>query len=156
MHSRFPRQIVCIFLVLLAFFPQISHALSPLSFTKGISVFFSKNSYTLSDSDKVRLARRLPDIRAGNLQIIYIVLSSTRPLSDRAADNKSNLDAKRIKSIRKFFIDAGVPEQKIVSEVREVNSEVASQLPPGQIVDGEVNIEYFINCFYGNGGLCGE
>jgi hypothetical protein len=148
--------ISCILLFIAGLISCSAYALSIEKATGSISMFFPKGSSILSDADKVHLARRLPHIKSIEINIIVVVIWSVQPDSETGSLRKSKQDMARLDSVRQFFLDAGMPKDKVYLEVRAIRSSNMTPRLANRFKDGLVEIEYGGYCKLGFESICFE
>lgn len=120
-----------------------------------IVLSFSKTSSTLGNANKVALERHLPRINSINLEIILIRLWTSQTEEQRSAGKFNQLNIKREQSIRDFFINAGIPNDRIYFETKSLNSPAATDANSNkQRTDGLVEIAYLGSCIEGHQSMC--
>jgi hypothetical protein len=120
-----------------------------------IVLSFSKASTTLGDANKLALSRHLPRINSIDLEVIVIVLWTSQPEGQTTAGKFNQLNIKRERSIRDFFIKAGIPNNRIYFETKSLNSPVATDTKSSkQRKDGLVEIAYLGSCKEGLQSMC--
>ncbi len=116
---------------------------------------FSKASPTLGDANEVALARHLPRINSIDLEIIIITLWTSQPEEKISAGKFNQLNIKRERSIRDFFIKAGIPYNRIYCEKKSLNSPVTKDTKSSKKQkDGLVEIAYLGYCKEGLQSIC--
>lgn len=116
---------------------------------------FSKTSSTLGDANKVALARHLPRINSIDLEVVLILLWTSRSTEQTSDRKLKQLNLKRERSIRDFFINAGIPNNRIYFEAKLLDFPAATDTNSNiQRTDGLVEIAYLGSCKEGLQSLC--
>lgn len=128
---------------------------SPPRVEEKIDLSFLKTSSILSDASKVTLARHLPRINSIDLEIILIRLWTSHVEGQRSAGKFNQLNIKREQSIRDFFINAGIQNNRIYFETKSLNSPATTDTDSNkQRTDGLVEIAYLGSCKEGLQSMC--
>lgn len=120
-----------------------------------IVLSFSNTSSTLSSANKVALARHLPRINSISLEVIVVLLWTSQPAEQTKTQKFNQLNIKRERSIRNFFIDAGLPANRIYVQIESLNAPATTNRDSSkQRKDGVVEIVYVGSCKEGLQSMC--
>jgi hypothetical protein len=120
-----------------------------------IVLSFSNTSSTLSSANKVALARHLPRINSISLEVISVLLWTSQPEEQIESLKFNQLNIKRERSIRNFFIDAGLSADRIYVQIKSLNAPAMTNRDSSkQRKDGLVEIEYIGYCKEGYESMC--
>lgn len=151
------RLICCIAVAAAVLSPYEAIALSPVPkfpIKEEFTFLFTNKSSSLSDANKVSVARHLPRINSIDLEIVIVSLWTSQQGLNVTAQNLSKLNIKRRESILEFLIDLGVPKNKIYFEAKPLNSPVSKYEPIGGRTDGLIQIWYGGMCKDGYESMC--
>jgi len=134
--------------LLLIFFSQTSFALSPQKFLGSFNIAFQSNSSTIDIAGREELNKRLPKIlnRSG-LEIVIIVGYSDAQSEKANRPWQLGLATARARAIEQFFINAGLPRERICLEGRVVGETGSFEHTLPDDKNGIAEIVYVETCY---------
>jgi outer membrane protein OmpA-like peptidoglycan-associated protein len=134
-------------LLLVLWCPQGSYALSAQRFQGAFQVSFPNKSSVLDDAAMETLKKRLPKIlgRSG-LEVVIVIGYSDREDAQTGLPWQLGLATARARAIEKFFVDSGLPRERIYSEGRVVGDQPSYDNPSRQDPAGTAEVEYLGTC----------
>ncbi|NKI72744.1 hypothetical protein GN109_25315 [Collimonas pratensis] len=127
-----------------ALLSQPAYSFTPLKYSGDVKVSFSKNSSIPSDSVKITLARHLPRLFSLHLEMLIIITDGDTLGSGE--NSQVSLAEARGRALRQFFVDAGVPGDKIYTTTRLTSQGNTSELEyVGTCVGGDTTCPYCVS-----------